>query len=105
MNKQIKIILSIVMIMSVTLMAVCGLYLIGLRNQLKDAELRLAESRNNWETIDSEKRTLQDDLKLVQNDLKQANQDLAEWTEKSVSMQAEIDELRTQIESMKNGTK
>ena len=105
MNKQIKIILVIVMIMSVALMAVCGLYLVSLRNQLKDAELRLAESRSTWETIDSEKRTLQDDLKLVQNDLKQASQDLTEWTEKSVSMQAEIDELRAQIESLKSGTK
>ena len=103
MNKQIRIILCIVLVMSVTLMIVCGLYLMDLKKQLKDTELRLAESRNIWETIDSEKRALQDDLKLVRNDLKEANQTLSEWSEKSVSMQAEIEELRTQIEVLKTG--
>lgn len=103
MNKQIRIILCIVLVMSVTLMIVCGLYLMDLKKQLKDTELRLAESRNIWETIDSEKRALQDDLKLVRNDLKEANQSLSEWSEKSVSMQAEIEELRTQIEVLKTG--
>ena len=103
MNKQIIIILCIVLVMSVTLMIVCGLYLMDLKKQLKDTELRLAESRNIWETIDSEKRALQDDLKLVRNDLKEANQSLSEWSEKSVSMQAEIEELRTQIEVLKTG--
>ena len=103
MNKQIRIILCIVLVMSVTLMIVCGLYLMDLKKQLKDTELRLAESRNIWETIDSEKRALQDDLKLVRNDLKEANQSLSEWSEKYVSMQAEIEELRTQIEVLKTG--
>ena len=103
MNKQIRIILCIVLVMSVTLMIVCGLYLMDLKKQLKDTELRLAESRNIWETIDSEKRALQDDLKLVRNDLKEANQSLSEWSEKSVSMQAEIEELRTQIDVLKTG--
>ena len=103
MNKQIRIILCIVLVMSVALMIVCGLYLMDLKKQLKDTELRLAESRNIWETIDSEKRALQDDLKLVRNDLKEANQSLSEWSEKSVSMQAEIEELRTQIEVLKTG--
>ena len=103
MNKQIRIILCIVLVMSVTLMIVCGLYLMDLKKQLKDTELRLAESRNIWETIDSEKRALQDDLKLVRNDLKEANQSLSEWSEKSVSMQAELEELRTQIEVLKTG--
>ena len=103
MNEQIRIILCIVLVMSVTLMIVCGLYLMDLKKQLKDTELRLAESRNIWETIDSEKRALQDDLKLVRNDLKEANQSLSEWSEKSVSMQAEIEELRTQIEVLKTG--
>ena len=102
MNRQIKTILCIVLIMSVSLMVICSLYFFDLRNQLKDTELRLAESRNTWESIDSDKRALQDDLKLVNNDLKEANQSLAEWSEQSVSMQAEIDELRTEIESMKN---
>ena len=103
MNKQIRIILCIVLVMSVTLMIVCGLYLMDLKKQLKDTELRLAESRNIWETIDREKRALQDDLKLVRNDLKEANQSLSEWSEKSVSMLAEIEELRTQIEVLKTG--
>ena len=40
-------------------------------------------------------------MKLVRNDLKEANQFLAEWEEKSVSMQSEIDELKAQIESLK----
>ena len=48
MNKQLKIILSIALIMSVMLMVVCGLNLFSLRSQLKDVELRLEESRNTW---------------------------------------------------------
>ena len=104
MNKQIRIILCIVLVMSVTLMIVCGLYLMDLRKQLRDTEIRLSESRTAWESIDSEKRALQDDLKLVRNDLKEANQSLSEWSEKSVSMQAEIEELRTQVEALKTGT-
>ena len=105
MNKPMKIILVIVLIISVALMVVCGLNLISLRSQLKDVELRLEESRNTWEAIDTDKRALQDDLKLVQNNLKQANQDLTEWSEQSVSMQMEIEELRTQIEALKTGAK
>ena len=93
MNKQIRIILCIVLVMSVTLMIVCGLYLMDLRKQLRDTEIRLSESRTVWESIDSEKRALQDDLKLVRNDLKEANQSLSEWSEKSASMQAEIEEV------------
>ena len=104
MNKQIRIILCIVLVMSVTLMIVCGLYLMDLRKQLRDTEIRLSESRATWESIDSEKRALQDDLKLVRNDLKEANQSLSEWSEKSASMQAEIEELRTQVEALKTGT-
>ena len=105
MNKPVKMILCIVMIMSVILMVVCGLNLFSLRSQLKDVELRLEESRNTWEAIDADKRALQDDLKLVNNTLKEANQSLSEWSEQSVSMQQEIEELRTQIESLKAGAK
>ncbi len=105
MNKQLKIILSIALIMSVMLMVVCGLNLFSLRSQLKDVELRLEESRNTWEAIDADKRALQDDLKLVNNNLKEASQSLSEWAEQSVSMQQEVEELRTQVESLKNGIK
>ena len=105
MNKQLKIILSIALIMSVMLMVVCGLNLFRLRSQLKDVELRLEESRNTWEAIDTDKRALQDDLKLVRNNLKEANQSLSEWSEQSVTIQQEIDELRMQIESLKTGAK
>ena len=105
MNKQLKIILSIALIMSVMLMVVCGLNLFSLRSQLKDVELRLEESRNTWEAIDADKRALQDDLKLVNNNLKDASQSLSEWAEQSVSMQQEVEELRTQVESLKNGAK
>ena len=105
MNKPVKMILCIVLIMSIILMVVCGLNLFSLRSQLKDVELRLEESRNTWEAIDADKRALQDDLKLVNNTLKEANQSLSEWSEQSVSMQQEIEELRTQIESLKAGAK
>lgn len=105
MSKQIRIILCIVLIMSVTLMVVCGLHLFSLRSQLKDTENRLEESRNTWEAIDADKRAVQDDLKLVNNSLKEANQSLSEWSDQSVTMQQEIDELLTQIESLKTGTK
>ena len=54
MNRQIRIILCIVLVMSVTLMIVCGLYLMDLRKQLRDTEIRLSESRTAWESIDSE---------------------------------------------------
>ena len=105
MNKQLKIILSITLIMSFMLMVVCGLNLFSLRSQLKDVELRLEESRNTWEAIGADKRALQDDLKLVNNNLKEASQSLSEWAEQSVSMQQEVEELRTQVESLKNGAK
>ena len=105
MSKHIKIILSIVLIMSVALMTVCALHLFNLRSQLKDTERRLEESRISWESIDTDKRALQDDLKLVRNNLKEANQSLSEWSEQSVTMQQEIDELRMQIESLKTGAK
>ena len=105
MNKTVKIILSIVLIMSVILMAVCSLNLFRLRSQLKAVELRLEESRSTWEAIDADKRALQDDLKLVNNSLKEAKQSLSEWSEQSVSMQQEVEELRTQVESLKTGAK
>ena len=101
MYKQLKIILSLALIMSVMLMAVCGLHYFNLRSRLKDTQQRLSESLDTWQSVDTEKRALQDDLKLVRNDLKEANQFLAEWEEKSVSMQSEIDELKAQIESLK----
>ncbi|MBR5961156.1 MAG: hypothetical protein IKZ98_09200 [Clostridia bacterium] len=105
MNKQVKAILCVVLVMSVTLMVVCGLYLSDLKKQLKETETQLSESLNAWKTIDSEKLVLQDDLKEVRNNLKEANQTITEWSEKSVSMQEEIDELRKQVETLKTGTK
>ena len=42
---------------------------------------------------------------VVNNNLKEASQSLSEWAEQSVSMQQEVEELRTQVESLKNGAK
>ena len=42
MNKQLKIILSLALIMSVMLMAVCGLHYFNLRSRLKDTQQRLS---------------------------------------------------------------
>lgn len=105
MNRQLRLILCIVMVMSVVLMAVCALHFIGLRKQLADTEHMLSESRSKWESIDSDKLVVQDELKLVRNDVKEANQSVAEWAEKSVSMQAEIDELKNWIKSAESSSK
>lgn len=102
MNKQMKVVLCVVLISAVYLMILCGLHLTDLRNQLRDTGTKLAESRNTWESIDSEKRLLQDELKGIRDELKEANQTIAEWSEQSVYIQSEIDELRTQIEALKS---
>lgn len=103
MNKQLKIILCIVLVIAVTLMILCGLHLADLRAQLRDTGVQLAESRNTWESIDSDKRLIQDELKGIRDELKEANQTITEWADQSVSIQAEIDELRSQIDALKSG--
>ena len=103
MNKQLKIILCIVLLIAVTLMILCGLHLADLRTQLRDTGAQLTESRNTWESIDSEKRLIQDELKGIRDELKEANQTITEWADQSVSIQAEIDELRSQIDALKSG--
>ena len=103
MNKQLKIILCIVLVIAVTLMILCGLHLADLRAQLRDTGVQLSESRNTCESIDSHKRLIQDELKGIRDELKEANQTITEWADQSVSIQAEIDELRSQIDALKSG--
>ena len=99
MNKQMKAVLSIVLILAVMLMVFSGLHLADLRNQLRDTDAELTESRSTWEAIDSEKRLIQDELKDIRNELKEANQVITELSD----IQAEVDELRSQVDAMKTG--
>ena len=99
MNKQMKAVLSIVLILAVMLMVFSGLHLSDLRNQLRYTAAELTESRSTWESIDSEKRLIQDELKDIRNELKEANQVIAELSD----IQAEVDELRSQVDALKTG--
>ena len=101
MNKQMKIILCVVLVFAFALMIVCGIHYTDLRNQLRDTGEKLAQSLETWKSIDREKRLVQDELKGIRNELKEANQTITELSD----IQAEIEDLRMQIDALKAADK
>ena len=101
MNKQLQIIIYIVMVFAVCLMVVCSVNYLNLGRELKSYELQLEESREHWEKIAEEKEALQVTLKDRQNDLKEARLSLDEATERASELKAEIEQLKKEIETLK----
>ena len=105
MNNQLKVILCLVMAAACALIVVCGLNYLHLTRELCSIEQQLAESRETWEKIAAEKETLQDSLRAKQKELKETKLTLDETTERATELKTEIEQLRKDIELLKEKRK
>ena len=101
MNKQIKIILCLVMISAIILMLLCSLHFVQLGRELAGNEKQLQESRAKWERIAADKEALQTELKEKQEELKEAELSLSESKEKAEKLRSEIESLQNDINALK----
>ena len=85
---------------AVLLMVVlCGRYIQAGR-ALRESQLALAASRQNWETTAAEKETLQAELSQVENEVKEAALTLQESTDRAAQLEAELAALRQEIDAL-----
>ena len=101
MNKQMKLILCLVMISAVVLMLLCSVHYVQLGRELAGYEKQLQESRARWESIAAEKETLQAELKKKKEELKEAELSLSESEERAEKLKSEISSLQNDIEDLK----
>lgn len=101
MNKQMKILICVVMLVAVLLMAFCMTNWLNLGSELRSGEQQLAESREKWQSVAAEKETLQVDLKAGQKELKENQLYLEEKTARAAELKSEIEKLREEIEALK----
>ena len=101
MNKQLKIILTVVMCVSLTLIFICAQTYLDLGRRLTACNEQLTESRNNWEDIAARKETLQKELREKQTTLKETELTLEESTARVAELQQEVDELTEEIRQLK----
>lgn len=103
MNKNLKVIICIVILSAVALMAVCSLRYLSLGRDLRSCEQELAESRARWESTAAEKEALQEDLKASQKKLNIAKLELEQAEKDAEEIKAEIDRLKSDILSLQSG--
>ena len=100
MSKTLKIPLCLVLVASLTLIALCTLNYLSLGRELSSCRLQLAESREKWKGIAAEKEALQEDLKAVQKKLNIANLELEKSTADAEEIKTEIEQLRKEIDEL-----
>ena len=101
MNKQLKIIICIVMISAIAMIFICGMNYSGLGKELRSLDRQLTESREKWEKIAAEKEALQVDLNENQKKLKSMQRTLDDKTKEAEEIRAEIEQLRSEIDTLK----
>ncbi len=102
MSRNLKGILSGVMIVALALMLVLALHYGSLSRQLADTNRQLLESRNTWEQTAAEKETLQKELSGLKDALKEARLTLSESQERAETLKEEIATLEQEIQALKD---
>lgn len=99
-NKQLVFFLSFALAAAIVVMAVLTLHYVDLGRSYNEKNAELQESRETWESIAAEKEALQEELSKLQSDLREADLSYSEARERSVTLQADIDELNAEISSL-----
>lgn len=102
MNNPLKI---IVMAVAVLLVVFLVSDYVSMDRDLRSYEQQLAQSRETWEGIASEKEALQEELKEKKKQLNIAQLELDRSTEEASEIRAEIEQFRTEIEALKQSRK
>ena len=85
---------------AVCLVVVLSFRFFDMGRQYAEKESQLFESRKTWETIASDKESLQVELNALQSDLKEAELSLSEAQERSANLRSDIRTLKQEIESL-----
>lgn len=100
MTKSLRYLMLLIVAAAAAVILVLGANWLNLGKQLRETNALLSESRNNWETIASEKEELQDQLQALKDELKEANLTLTEAEERAVTLSGEIEQLQKDIDEL-----
>ena len=100
MTKSLRYLMLLIVAAAAAVILVLGANWLNLGKLLRETTALLSESRNNWETIASEKEELQDQLQTLKDELKEANLTLTEAEERAVTLSGEIEQLQKDIDEL-----